>query len=90
MVLLESMNIGLPIVSFDCPNGPRNICKNGIDGLLIDSNNIDGLSSSLLYLIKNESIRKIMGENAKQNVKRFSEKKIMPLWLDAFKYKNDN
>ena len=48
MVLLESLSCGLPVISFDCPNGPRNIIINNKDGLLVKNNNIDAFAIALI------------------------------------------
>jgi glycosyltransferase involved in cell wall biosynthesis len=80
MVLLESLSIGLPIVSFDCPTGPRNIITNGNDGFLVEKENCELLSEKIVFLIQNEEQRKIMGANAVQNSKRFDKESVMKQW----------
>lgn len=85
MVLIEAMSFGLPAVSFDCPNGPRDIIKEKEDGILVEEFSIDSFSSALIFLIKNPKDMKKMGEKAKQNIKRFSEEKIGEKWEKLFK-----
>ncbi len=80
MVLLEALSVGLPIVSFDCPNGPRNIIKNNEDGVLVPNNDIDALAEVLLKLMNNPENRRVMGEQAKKNVERFSLPLVMSQW----------
>lgn len=80
MVLLESLSIGLPIVSFDCPTGPRNIITQGSDGYLVEKENCQQLAEKIVFLIQNEEKRKIMGANAKQNSIRFNEEIVMQKW----------
>jgi len=84
MVLLESLACGLPIISYDCPNGPRNIISNGEDGLLIESNNIDAFSVALSELIKNRKTRLKMSDNALNTAKRFKEQEVMQQWIQLF------
>ena len=84
LVILESMGCGVPVVSFDCPYGPRNIIKNGEDGLLIDYLNVNALADGICCLIENERLRKKMGRNARVNVQRFSKECIMRQWEDLF------
>lgn len=80
-VLLESLVVGLPIVSFDCPNGPRNILKANQDGFLVSEHNISQFAGALLVLIQNKELRIQMGVNARENSDRFHVTTIMQEWL---------
>lgn len=84
LVILEAMSCGVPIVSFDCPHGPRNIIQNGEDGLLVDYLNTQALANGICQLIEDESLRKRFGFNAKKNIGRFSRESVMRQWEDLF------
>lgn len=80
MVLLEALSVGMPIVSYDCPNGPRNIISSNEDGILIENKNRKAFASALKKLINHESLRKEMGVQAKKNSQSFSVEKVMNQW----------
>lgn len=82
MVLLESLSVGLPIVSFDCPNGPRNIVTDKKDGLLVKDQDVGDLTEKILFLIQNESKRVAFGVHAKANSFRFSTSVVMQCWTN--------
>ncbi|AOZ98537.1 glycosyltransferase family 4 protein [Flavobacterium commune] len=82
MVLLEALSVGLPIVSFDCPNGPRNIVTDGQDGFLAENQNVKDLAEKILFLMQNENKRTVLGVNAKSNSYRFSTPVVMQHWIN--------
>ncbi len=84
LVLAEAMSCGLPVISFDCPCGPREIIKDGIDGLLVEKENIKDLAEKICYLIEDEDKRIEMGSKAKVSALRFKEKSIMQIWIKLF------
>ena len=84
MVLLEAMACGLPIVSFNCPCGPKDIIKDKEDGFLIPFGDIELMAEKIEELIIDEEKRKLFGKNAKRNVQRFSQDKIMNQWQELF------
>ena len=85
LVLLESLSCGLPVVSFDCPYGPRNIIINNEDGLLVENGNIEKLSTTITQLIKDKALRTNMGKQGRLNIKRFQLDIVMNTWLELLK-----
>ena len=85
LVIIESMACGVPVVSFDCPYGPRNIIKDGEDGILVDYLSISNLANGICKLIEKENLRRQMGRNARRNVLRFSKDKVLSMWDELFK-----
>ena len=84
LVLLEAMSCGVPFVSFDCPHGPRNIIRDGEDGLLVEYLNSQALADGICQLIEDESVRKRLGANAKKDIGRFSRESVMQQWENLF------
>lgn len=84
IVLVEAMSAGLPCVSFACPCGPRDIIRDGEDGILVEPNDVQALADRICFLIEHEDVRCQYGVAAKKNVERFKEENIMSLWIDLF------
>ena len=84
MVLVEAMSCGVPAVAFDCQCGPRDIVRHGERGLVVKNGDIDGLAEAMMTLMKDDELRKRMGEEAKKVVETFSESKVMDKWVRLY------
>ena len=84
LVLLEAMNAGLPVVSFACQFGPRDIIQDSVNGYLIENRNEKTMASKIIELINHDEKRKQMAQAAYQTVNAFSVPQIIKKWMSLF------
>lgn len=51
-VLVESISFGTPVISFDCPSGPRDIIIPNLNGILVDHLNIKDFAQAIINVIE--------------------------------------
>ncbi|ELP66615.1 glycosyltransferase [Streptomyces turgidiscabies] len=73
MTIVEAMRCGLPVVSTDCPHGPGEIIRHGVDGWLVPRDSTRGVADALLALMRDDGRRAEMGRAARAGAaKRFT------------------
>lgn len=84
IVISEAMACGLPVVSFACPFGPRDIIQDGINGFLVEGRDEKIFANRIIQLIQDEDLRIKMGKAALERAGDFDISVIVKKWMDLF------
>ena len=80
--VIEAMALGVPVVSTNVGGMPYLITHNG-DGLLVQPNHADDMSSAVVSIFRNSEKRDHIIENARKKVEKFNWIHIKSLWHKA-------
>lgn len=84
MVLIEAQSLGMPIVSFNCKTGPKDIVIDGT-GILVEDGNINSLAQALTTLMNDTALRSQYQSNALLAANRFDVDSIAKQWISILK-----
>ena len=80
LVLLEALELGLPMVSFDIETGPNEIIEDGKNGYLIPPYDLEQMGQRMTELMEDASRRKAFS-TYEGNKDKFSKNTILKQWI---------
>lgn len=84
LVIIEAMACGVPVVAFDCENGPRSIITDGENGFLIPPFEISLFAEKVMLLMADKELRYRMGKNAQKAASQYEIDRIGQQWKRLF------
>ncbi len=85
MSMIESLECGVPVVSYDCPCGPKEIIKDEANGFLVPVDDEQAMANRICQLIEDYELRKKMGKAARLKAKDYHLDGIVGKWMDLFR-----
>lgn len=79
-VLVESLLMKTPVISFDCETGPNEIIIDRFNGLLIENQNKEKMIEGMNELIINNELYQFLKQNAYKSVEKFQMEAIKKQW----------
>lgn len=75
-VLVEAMALGVPVVSTDCPTGPRTIIEEGVSGLLVKMGDSEDMTRAIRLLLEDKALAETLAKGGLQRAKRFESARM--------------
>lgn len=77
--LIEAMMMGLPCITTRY-EGADEIITHGVNGILVDLDDVEAMLAALLELVRNKDIRQRLSLNGKKYANQMSLENILPKW----------
>lgn len=81
--ILEAMSYGLPVISTSV-GGVPDVIKDGVNGILVSSNDVEGLSNAMIELINNNGTYNTISKNNKELIKRYDIKNTAKSYYNCY------
>ena len=79
--LLESLVVGTPVISFDCPSGPSELIIDGENGLLVENQNFEALITAMYKMHTDQVFYKHCKSKSQSTIQAFSKETVIAEWI---------
>lgn len=80
-VLIEAQACGVPVLSTDCPTGPREILMDGAAGVLVPVGDVGALADQATRLLNDRSLAQGLADEATSHLSRFDPETCYQAYL---------
>ena len=80
----EALAAGVPVISFDCPTGPRELIRDGTDGILVPHRDLEAFVKALDSVMGDEPYRQRLAASAPDIINRLGTESVMSQWARLF------
>ena len=80
LVILESIEVGTPVISYDIKYGPAEMIESGYNGFLIEPNDITSLVEKIDLLLSDRQKLTQFSLNSVESAERFYDHVIADKW----------
>jgi glycosyltransferase involved in cell wall biosynthesis len=84
LVFLEALAAGTPVIGTNV-GGVREVIRNEQNGLIVGEGDIGGLESAMRRLLEHPDLRRRMGEQGREDVKRYAWREFAARYLEVFR-----
>lgn len=84
LAIIEAMCLHVPVISIDCPFGPREIIDDKINGVLVPSGNAEALAQAMIALVSDDYLRKKYADNGFKRVQDFEIVTMINKYVELF------
>ena len=77
LTTLEALTAGVPVVTYACPCGPRDLIQDGSNGFLVEMGDKTTFEARLRTLMNDTELRKRMGRNARESAELYTHDRVM-------------
>lgn len=80
-VLSEAIAADLPVISYDCDFGPSEMITHGVNGLLVEPENVDALADAIRRVLADPELRRSLGGHGAAYISRHTPAAVASEWL---------
>jgi glycosyltransferase involved in cell wall biosynthesis len=82
-MLVESLSLGVPVISVNCQSGPSEIITDAQNGLLVENYNPELIAQAMNRFITQNDLYEHCKNNAKNSVEKYNLKYISTHWKNV-------